>query len=301
MSKNKFDTSILTSKKRTGPTPDSPSTGILVSHQPAAAVAAPEQFPFQSQQIALEEIKPNPNQPRKTLGEESIRELAASIEAIGLIQPIVVVRRAEHYTIIAGERRYQAHVLLGRKTISCIVRPASKEEQEELLLALTENVQREDLKPVEEARAIKSAMEVNDLSQVKIAKQLGKSRKYVQDLLAVIDKLEPQMLVRAQEADLPKSTLVEIASTKGAKERHTLMEKALKSPKGSWAVVQKEKQRHKRAADPAPKTYRLRTTFPDLPGSVTVSIPKDPASVTDDEVLIYLQKAVDELSNQAAE
>lgn len=303
MSKSKFDTSILTSSKKDGSKASAPPAAVLVSQQPASSAEALEPFPFQSEQIPLSDIKPNPDQPRKTFDPESIKELAGSIGAIGLIQPIVVVRRSEHYTIIAGERRYQAHKKLGRKSISCIVRPASKAEQDELLLALTENVQRENLKPIEEARAIKNAMAASDLSQVAMAKQLGKSRKYVQDLLAVLDKLDGAQLQKADDAGVTKSALVDIATSKefNAADRQELLEKATANPNKSWSMVQQAKARKKRGDVSTPKTYRGRTTFPDLPGSVTVSIPKDPDSVTSDEVLMYLQKAVDELANQSAE
>ncbi len=301
MSKSKFDTGILTTRKKEGSAASTPPAAVLASQQLASATPTLEPFPFQSQQIPLSDIKPNPDQPRKTFDPESIKELAESIDAIGLIQPIVVVRRSEHYTIIAGERRFQAHQKLGRNSISCIVRPASKEERDELLLALTENVQRENLKPIEEARAIQNTMAANDLSQVAMAKQLGKSRKYIQDLLAVLDKLDGEQLTKADDAGVAKSALVDIATSKefNAAERQALLEKATANPKRSWTMVQQAKERKKR--EPTAATYRSRTTFEDLPGSVTVSIPKDPDSVTADEVLMYLQKAVDELTNQAPE
>lgn len=140
-------------------------------------------------------IDPNRDQPRRSFDEEALRELAASIEAVGVIQPIIVAETGERYRIIAGERRYRASRMANLEEIPAIVR--NWDQQRQLEAALIENLQRDDLNPIEEAQGVKNLMEESGLTQEKAAERLGKSRPAVANLLRLLN-LEPsvqQMLI----------------------------------------------------------------------------------------------------------
>ncbi|MDD6882652.1 MAG: ParB/RepB/Spo0J family partition protein [Eubacteriales bacterium] len=134
--------------------------------------------------IPIEQIDPNREQPRKRFDEAALNELAQSIQAVGVLQPIIVARQGDRYQIIAGERRYRASRLAGLHEIPAIVR--DWDEQTRLEAALIENLQRDDLNPVEEAMGVKSLMEQAGLTQDKAAQRLGKSRPAVANLLRLL-------------------------------------------------------------------------------------------------------------------
>ena len=133
----------------------------------------------------LSSLHPNPDQPRKTFSEESLAELADSIRSQGIIQPILVEAREDgHYTIIAGERRFRAAGMAGLDDVPIIVREL--DNQQKLEIALIENIQREDLNPVEEAQAYKSLMEHTGATQEELSKRLGKSRSAIANTLRLL-------------------------------------------------------------------------------------------------------------------
>ncbi len=119
-------------------------------------------------------IDNNAEQPRKVFNEEKLKELAVSIEQHGVVQPIIVRKNGERFTIIAGERRFRAARLAGLNEVPVLIRELS--EQEVLEVSLIENLQRENLNAMEEARAIRQLMDEHDLTQEDVAKRLGKSR-----------------------------------------------------------------------------------------------------------------------------
>lgn len=119
-------------------------------------------------------IDNNAEQPRKVFNEEKLKELAISIEQHGVVQPIIVRKNGERFTIIAGERRFRAARLAGLNEVPVLIRELS--EQEVLEVSLIENLQRENLNAMEEARAIRQLMDEHDLTQEDVAKRLGKSR-----------------------------------------------------------------------------------------------------------------------------
>lgn len=134
--------------------------------------------------IDINNIKPNANQPRKTFDEGKLEELADSIREHGLIQPLVVRKSTNGYEIVAGERRWRAARKIGIKEIPAIVRELSDEEN--MLLAIIENMQREDLDPIEEAEGISQMIETYGLSQEQVSKSLGKSRPYITNQLRLL-------------------------------------------------------------------------------------------------------------------
>lgn len=135
-------------------------------------------------EIALEEIKKNPYQPRTYFNEEKLNELKESIEKNGLLQPIIVKKAVKGYYIIAGERRYRAFELLGRKEIPAIVKEMTDEEM--MVFAVLENLQREDLSALEESESYKNLMDKMSLTQEELAKKLGKSRPYIANSLRLL-------------------------------------------------------------------------------------------------------------------
>ena len=137
------------------------------------------------EEVEISSIRANPDQPRKTFSRESLEELAESIKSRGVIQPIILEKSGDSYEIVAGERRYRASQLAGKDTIPAIVK--SFTEEEKLEIALIENIQREDLTPIEEARAYKHLLETLDLSQQELAEKVGKKRSTVANSLRLLN------------------------------------------------------------------------------------------------------------------
>jgi len=136
-------------------------------------------------EVPLNELRPNPYQPRKTFDESSLQELASSIEQSGVFQPIIIRKSAvKGYEIIAGERRFRASKLAEKETIPAIIR--SFDEEAMMQVAVLENLQREDLNPLEEAEAYDMLMKNLKLTQAEVAERLGKSRPYIANYLRLL-------------------------------------------------------------------------------------------------------------------
>ncbi len=137
------------------------------------------------EEIPLKDIRPNPYQPRKTFNEEGLQELSDSIKLNGVLQPIIIRKSSvKGYEIIVGERRVRASRLAGKETIPAIVREL--DEQAMIELAIIENLQREDLAPLEEAEAYQTLMDKLKLTQVQVAERLNKSRPYIANYLRLL-------------------------------------------------------------------------------------------------------------------
>jgi len=134
--------------------------------------------------IEIDEIAPNESQPRKTFNKEKLEELARSIKTHGVIQPIVVRKQGSHYEVVAGERRWRAARIAGLSEVPCIVRELTDEQN--MLVAIIENVQREDLNPIEEAKGIRAMIEDYELTQDEVAKAVSKSRPYITNALRML-------------------------------------------------------------------------------------------------------------------
>ncbi|MDY0074911.1 MAG: ParB/RepB/Spo0J family partition protein [Acholeplasmataceae bacterium] len=136
------------------------------------------------EEILLNDIKPNPFQPRRIFDEEKINELAQSIKEHGVFQPIILKKVKLGYIIVSGERRYRAALKVGLKTIPSIIR--QYEESKVAEIALAENLQRENLTPIEEAEAYKIVMHSLNLTQAQLAEKIGKSRSHVTNTLGLL-------------------------------------------------------------------------------------------------------------------
>ena len=136
------------------------------------------------QQISVLEIDTNAAQPRKQFGEESLKELAASIQVHGIVQPLLVKKKRGRYLIVAGERRFRAARLAGLNEVPVIVVDYDEAKMQEV--SLIENIQRENLNPVEEASAIRFLMKQHDMTQEEVSDRIGKSRPAVANSLRLL-------------------------------------------------------------------------------------------------------------------
>ncbi|MEY2430117.1 MAG: ParB family transcriptional regulator, chromosome partitioning protein [Verrucomicrobiota bacterium] len=150
-------------------------------------------------QVALSRVRPCPFQPRKDFSPETLRELADSIKEQGIVQPLIVRERNGHLELIAGERRWRAAQLLGLKEVPVILRKA--EDRAVLELALIENLQREDLNPIEEAQGYAQLIERFQLTQEEVAIKVGKSRAVVANALRLL-KLAPAIQEHIRQGEL---------------------------------------------------------------------------------------------------
>ena len=135
-------------------------------------------------EIAINSIKPNPYQPRKTFDQERLEDLAESIKLHGILQPIVLRKTISGYNIVVGERRYRASKLVGETTIPAIVKVLSDEDM--MQLAVIENLQREDLNAIEEAESYRKLIDDLELTQQEVAQRLSKSRPYIANMLRLL-------------------------------------------------------------------------------------------------------------------
>ena len=136
-------------------------------------------------ELKLNDISPNDGQPRKNFDEEKINSLASSIEENGIIQPIIVQKKGDGYRIVAGERRWRAARIAGLSVIPAIVRDLT--DRQTMEQALIENIQREDLNPIEEAMAIQNLLKTHKLTQDQLAKKLGKGRSSITNTLRILE------------------------------------------------------------------------------------------------------------------
>ncbi len=175
--------------------------------------------------VPLGKLVPNPLQPRKTFDETALEELAASIRLHGIIQPVIVEDSGDGtFLIVAGERRFKAAEKAGLREVPVVVRSFSPEKK--LEISLIENVQREDLNPVEEAEAYKTLMDAARLSQEEVAEKVGKSRPTVANALRLL-KLPSEMLDSLRTGDLSPGHARAILAVTSAADREALFRRVV--------------------------------------------------------------------------
>lgn len=160
-------------------------------------------------EMKINKVEPNVDQPRKVFDEEKLAELADSIKEHGVLQPIIVTKKDDYYQIIAGERRWRASKLAGLKTIPAIVRDYDEKKIREV--SLIENIQRENLNPVETAKALKELMEVHNLTQEELSKTLGKSRSSIANTVRILS-LDERVIDLVSEGKLTEGHARNLAS-----------------------------------------------------------------------------------------
>ena len=182
------------------------------------------------EQVSIYDIDTNPNQPRKTFDEEKLNELAASLKQHGVVQPLIVKRNGLRYTIIAGERRFRAARIAGLKTVPVLV--SDLDEDSIMEVALVENIQREDLNPVEEAAAIRLLMEQHDLTQEEVSARIGKSRPAIANALRLLSLQKPVLdLIRTGKLSAGHGKMLA-----GIEDGKTQTELAEKAAEKEWSV-----------------------------------------------------------------
>lgn len=174
--------------------------------------------------VGLDLIDPNPDQPRKSFNDDSLKEMADSIRSQGIIQPIIVEPAGSRYTIVAGERRFRAAGLAGIREIPVIVRQFTAEEK--LEIALIENVQREDLNPVEEAEAYRLIMEKGGLSQAQVASRVGRQRSTIANSLRLL-KLPGEMKRALESGGMSAGHARALLAVENPERRRALFERIL--------------------------------------------------------------------------
>lgn len=175
--------------------------------------------------IDINDIKPNTGQPRKHFDEEKLEELASSIQQHGLIQPIVLRKLKTGYEIVAGERRWRACRIVGLKEVPCIVKELTDEEN--MLLAIIENMQREDLNPIEEAEGLKQMIDTYGLTQEQVSYSVGKSRPYITNSLRLL-KLPEEVRTLTASGEISVGHAKALAAVKNRDKQITLAKKTAK-------------------------------------------------------------------------
>ena len=204
-------------------------------------------------EIRIGDIDPNPDQPRANFDETALKELAESIQSVGVLQPILVCRSGERYTIVAGERRWRAARLAGLSTVPAIVR--DWDEVRRMEAALIENLQRSDLNPVEEAAGVRSLMDQCGYTQEEVSKRVGKSRPAVANLLRILT-LPEEILDMVREGRLSAGHARALASAQ-ADQQLRLANLAIQL---SWSVRQLESA----CARKPEKAPKMRTVDPQF-------------------------------------
>ena len=170
-------------------------------------------------QLKINEIEPNVHQARKIFDEEGIEDLANSIKEYGIIQPIVVAKKEKYYEIIAGERRWRASKKAGLDEVPVIIREDNEQRNKEI--SLIENIQREDLNPIEKARGIKELMDEYNLTQMKVAEILGKSRSSIANTVRILN-LDPRVLDLALQGKLTEGHCKSLVSVENPEEQYQM-------------------------------------------------------------------------------
>ena len=178
-------------------------------------------------QIPIDHIQPNPYQPRRTFNEASIDELARSVREHGIVQPIVVTRAGDRYKLIAGERRFRAAQKAGLATVPAVIKDNLKSD-DALQIALVENIQREDLNPMEEANAYHQLHDEFGLTQEEIAKRVGKERSTVANFLRLL-KLPEGVKKLLAAGQLSMGHARALLSVESAKKQEALAERVVKN------------------------------------------------------------------------
>ena len=166
-----------------------------VKHATVSTASSPEEEKDGTLMVKLSKVEPNREQPRKNFDEDSLQELAESLKQFGMLQPILVQNRGAYYEIIAGERRWRAAKIAGLKEVPVIVRELT--DQEIVEISLIENIQREDLNPIEEAQAYKRLLTEFHLKQDEVAERVSKSRTAVTNsmrLLKLCDEVQKMVV-----------------------------------------------------------------------------------------------------------
>ena len=200
--------------------------------------------------LKITEIEPNREQARKVFDEEGIQELSDSIKTYGVIQPIIVTKKDDYYSIIAGERRWRAAKKAGLVEIPAIIREDDKKRNQEI--SLIENIQREDLNPYEKALGIRSLMDEYSLTQEEIAKILGKGRSSIANSVRILN-LSSKVLDFAKQGKLTEGHCKALLSITNPEEQYKMAIQFIE--KGDNVRQAEKKVQHKKNVSPKKYEY----------------------------------------------
>lgn len=270
---------VASAPQATVPAPQATASAATQAHPQVETAGAPESSaeaaPHHLDEVPIELVHPNPNQPRMHFNKEELDELALSIEKDGLLQPILVREDAEGYEIIAGERRWQASQLAGLKKVPVRIKEA--DDMKVLELALIENLQRSDLNPIEEAYGYKRMMERGNRTQSEVASAVSKGRSTIANALRLLDLPEDaqQMLYEEKITAGHARAILAIPSDEG---RAKLTEKLAKEKLSvreaeslARLIAGREKQKNNPVKKP-PKPRFFRRAAKDLSESFDTKV-----------------------------
>lgn len=270
---------VASAPQATVPAPQATASAATQAQPQVETVGAPESSaeaaPHHLDEVPIELVHPNPNQPRMHFNKEELDELALSIEKDGLLQPILVREDAEGYEIIAGERRWQASQLAGLKKVPVRIKEA--DDMKVLELALIENLQRSDLNPIEEAYGYKRMMERGNRTQSEVASAVSKGRSTIANALRLLDLPEDaqQMLYEEKITAGHARAILAIPSDEG---RAKLTEKLAKEKLSvreaeslARLIAGREKQKNNPVKKP-PKPRFFRRAAKDLSESFDTKV-----------------------------
>ena len=248
----------------------------------------------QLKEIPLQMIDPNPEQPREQFDKKALKELADSIKKNGVLQPILVRPEPEkhRYFLIAGERRWRAAKMAGLRTVPAVVRDRGTDE--DLELAITENLLREDLNPIEEAESLAKLKAVREYSDRQVAEVTGKARTSVVEVLK-LNRLPDSIKDECRHTDTPPSRTLLLHITRQGDQKEML--KAWKKyQRGQYSILQARQKRAKKGKE-QPQTFRWKHQTKDF----VLSVKFHKSEASEQEVLDALQSALDSIRNQEPE
>lgn len=250
------------------------------------------------QNIAVDALIPNPHQPRQAF--DAIDELVASIEEVGILEPLLVRHDPQGFQIISGERRYRAGVEAGLEELPCIV--LDVDGAQALSIALIENLQRQDLSAFEEAQGLRALVDRFDYTHEEVAKKIGKSRTSVTETLSIGD-IPAELRARLDEAGVTtKSILLEVARTEDADERATLVQRIVeegltRDQLRALRRGEEEETSKKAVAETGPAADRGRRITYRSGTGITLTLYLNRAEITVPEIQQTLREAIEELDN----
>jgi len=238
--------------------------------------------------LSLDQITPNPEQPRKHFDEEKIRDLAESIKQHGVLQPIIVKKNENGFIVVAGERRFKAAKLAGLRKI-----PALIKSDKTLEISIIENIQREDLNPIEEAEALQMLIDRFGYTHEDLAKTIGKSRSSITEILS-LNRLPEPIKSQCRTSDIySKSLLLQVVREQDQNKMLALWEK-IKNGNFSVKDVKKGSKKNNR-----PKPYKYKFVPPEKNFSLVISFRK--SEVDKEDIKLAFTKAIEDFLQKYSE
>ena len=214
--------------------------------------------------IKITKIEPNRDQPRKKFDEEKLEELANSIKQYGVIQPIIVMPKDDYYQIVAGERRWRASKKAGLTEMPCLVR--TKTEQENREIALIENIQRENLNPIEKARGLRKLLDDYGLTQQELADKLGMSRSGLTNNVRILN-LDPRVIDLVLEYNFSERQCRELMKVQDPDKQYKLAMGIVKFGDKSDEIARKIENEKKLPKTDPKKAEQYRAIYQDIENS----------------------------------